>query len=720
MSALDFTPLPRQMRRPSFDSGAIDPARALDALNYIPSDIPREEWVKAAMAAKAAGLSFEEFDQWSSTAKSYKATDARDTWKSLKGEGIGPGTLIRMAKEHGWTDTRRSTQATPRPAAAPRPQEKKAAAGESAHALSVWNRLTPAPDDHPYILAKGGRPDGLRVVSADDPLILNGQRMSGRLAVPVMTANGVIQSIQFLPAPGQGPKLNLAGCTLTGGRYVVGTLRTDEPVYLVEGIGQGWACHAATGRAAVVCFGWNNVGNVASDYQRVVIVPDVGKEAKAQEIAREVGAAVAYLPADEDRNFDCNDLALRDGLDALRSILDSATRPAHDRSRPPAPADLIATEEELAAACLTPRCIVKHHSYASVAQFIAPGGTGKTTLLIYEALHIALGWPLYDLEVESPGWTLFITAEDNRGEFMARMREIMATLDLSQEERMRALRGVRVWDVTGEPVKLIRLNEGNITLTPLADEIVETYRDDPPAIVVFDPLVSFGASENLINDNEQGLILAARRIVKGLDCCVRLVHHTGVVNARTGALDQYAGRGGSALPDGTRMTSVLQKWTPDGKDNRQPPAGCTQGPEVGISILARPKLSYAPPNLPLIWIRREGFAYEYFFEAPPQAPEVIRAAKADQLERFIISQLDMDPPRRHTQTTLEAIGGTIDLPRQEIRAALTELRVSGRIVDMPMPKDQCKGGRKTYLAPPINPAADSGGVESESGENSAS
>ena len=681
------TAQPRQSRRPVFDDGAVDPARAMDALSYIPADLPREDWVKAAMAAKAAGVSFDDFDLWSSTASSYKATDARDTWKSFKGNGIGPGTLFMMAKEHGWTDIRRSA---PRPEAAHRPQEQRAPGGESSAALSVWNRLPPAPADHPYIMAKGGRPDGLRIVPANDPLTIAGKRMSGRLAVPVMTAAGQVQSIQLIPAPGQGIKLNLARCPLTGGRFVVGTPGHDEPVFLVEGIGQAWACHEATGRAAVVCFGWGNVGNIARDYQHVVIVPDTGKEGKAQEIAREVGGRVAYLPAGEPNNFDCNDLALRDGLDALKAILDIAARPAPDRSRPPDPDDLIATEEELAAACLTPRCIVRHHSYASVAQFIAPGGTGKTTLLIYEAVHIALGRPLYNLEVESPGWTLFVTAEDNRGEFMARLREIMANMDLSQEERSIVLRGIRVWDVTGEPVKLIRVSEGNITLTPLADEIVATYRDDPPAVVVFDPLVSFGASENMVNDNEQGIILAARRIVKGLDCCVSLIHHTGVMNARTGAPDQYAGRGGSALADGTRMTSVLQKWAPEGKDNRQPPAGCIQGSDVGISILARPKLSYAPPNLPLIWIRREGFAFEYFYEAPPQAPEVIRAAQADQLERFIASQLGLDPPRRYSPRSLEAIADTINLTRSQVRVAVEELRVSGRIVDSPLPREQCQ------------------------------
>jgi RecA-family ATPase len=68
---------------------------------------------------------------------------------------------------------------------------------------------------------------------------------------------------------------------------------------------------------------------------------------------------------------------------------------------------------------------------------------------------------------------------------------------------------------------------GNVVLTQLADAIVERFRDAPPVMVGFDPAISFGAGERIVNDNEQSLVLAARRIVRGLGCCVRLIAHTG-------------------------------------------------------------------------------------------------------------------------------------------------------------------------------------------------
>jgi phage/plasmid primase-like uncharacterized protein len=66
-------------------------------------------------------------------------------------------------------------------------------------------------------------------------------------------------------------------------------------LYLCEGMGTAWACWQATGHPAVACFGWGNVGKVAEALRqrdaaaRLVLVPDVGKEESAAEIAQAVG-----------------------------------------------------------------------------------------------------------------------------------------------------------------------------------------------------------------------------------------------------------------------------------------------------------------------------------------------------------------------------------------------------------------------------------------------
>jgi hypothetical protein len=64
---------------------------------------------------------------------------------------------------------------------------------------------------------------------------------------------------------------------------------------------------------------------------------------------------------------------------------------------------------ELGTARLTPTCVVESYLYADVAVLAGPGGTGKTTLALWEAAHIALGRPLYGLTVHTPGAVALIT-----------------------------------------------------------------------------------------------------------------------------------------------------------------------------------------------------------------------------------------------------------------------------------------------------------------------
>lgn len=352
------------------------------------------------------------------------------------------------------------------------------------------------------------------------------------------------------------------------------------------------------------------------------------------------------------------------------------------------------TLDEIGRASLTPRCIVREYLYADVAGLISPGGVGKTTMLLREAVSIVLGRPLWGMAVDSPGWILFVTKEDPRERLGARLREIMRAMGLSIPEQQRVIENVIPLDVTGTPHKLTMVKDGNIVWQGLVDEITKTYRDDPPVMIIFDPLVSFGADEGMVNTNEQALIEVARCLVRELGSCVRYVHHSGKANAREGTTDQYTGRGGSALPDGCRMVSVLAAW--NGSDPL--PMGCASGDGIGIFRLERPKLSYSPPGLPTIWIRRDGFAYEHFIEIRV-APEAAAASRADQLVRFLAHGLKQAPKEYHTKTSLETLADSIGMTRAQVREAVEALRVRGRVMEMPLPKDRQQGSRKSFLYP---------------------
>jgi hypothetical protein len=378
-----------------------------------------------------------------------------------------------------------------------------------------------------------------------------------------------------------------------------------------------------------------------------------------------------------------------------------------DWNRLPSIEKLRISEDELLSAVLHPRCIVKEYLYADVALLVAPGGTGKTTLILYEMIHIILGLPLYGLEVESPGPCMLITAEDSRETAIARTREIMEALELTPDKKRQVARDLLIWDVTGESARLAETNEkGNVVLTPLVDQIAAAPIKEL-AMITFDPAINFGVGERFVNDNEHSLILAAKHIVRRTGACVRYVHHTGKDAARNQVMDQYAARGGSALSDGARMVAVLQP-VKDGNEKLTPPANLTVDFATDSALtLTRAKLSYSRPQ-PMIWIKRTGFKYESAREQPHPTREQVRAACADQVYQFLVSQLGINPPRYHTRHTLEGEGL---MSRAEMRRAITDLFHERRIVESSLPNDQQQGGRKTYLNPSPTSPRDFGEVE---------
>lgn len=383
---------------------AADLDRARDALHAIPPDLPRDEWVRAGMAAQAAGLDFDAFNDWSAQAGNYDERAARDTWRSFKpGRGVGAGTLYRVAAEHGWRMGENKPQQ--RPPQAPRKASeppRKPAPGMSP--AEVWERCEPATAAHGYIVAKAaaGVPlDGLRVVPAGDPLRIAGQNMAGGLVVPAYGPEG-LQSLQLIPPPGAGKKLNLPGAPMAGASFTVGDVVPGGVVHVCEGIGQAWACWVATGQPAAVCFGWGNVARVAADLRqrdpaaRLILCPDTGKEESAAEIAQALQCAVAYMPQGEAQNFDANDLAQRDGFDVLAGLLEAATEPPK-----PAPRYKLLSAADLRDLPPLAWRVRGVLPAVGLAALYGPSASGKSFLAFDMAAAIAEGQRWFDCRVEA-------------------------------------------------------------------------------------------------------------------------------------------------------------------------------------------------------------------------------------------------------------------------------------------------------------------------------
>lgn len=496
-----------------------DTAKAIDALHAIPPDLPRDEWVRAGMAAQAAGLDFEAFNDWSAGAGNYSERDARDTWRSFKpGKGLGAGTLFRMAAENGWRMSegkpqQRAAQAPKKAAEPPRKPAPGMGPGE------VWNRCEPATVGHPYIVAKGaaGVPlDLLRVVPAGDALRIAGQSMAGALVVPAYGPQG-LQSLQLIPPPGAGKKLNLPGAAMAGASFTVGELVPGAPVALCEGVGTAWACWQATGHPAVACFGWGNVGKVAEALRqrdaaaRLVLVPDVGKEESAAEIAQAVGAAVAYMPQGEAQNFDANDLAQRDGFDVLAGLLEDAREPA-----PPGLPLSVAFADELPEAFTPPDELVEGVLTAGDGSVLyGDSNSGKTFFVIDMAAAVARGARWMGRNTE-PGLVVYLAAESPasvRGRLQAYQRH----------------HGVRVpnFAIVQSPIDLFDGDADTEAVIAVVRQL-ERQRGQKVRLIVGDTLARLSAGANENAGQDMGLVVRRfDRIRTACNAHFLLIHHSG-------------------------------------------------------------------------------------------------------------------------------------------------------------------------------------------------
>lgn len=378
---------------------------------------------------------------------------------------------------------------------------------------------------------------------------------------------------------------------------------------------------------------------------------------------------------------------LRAEADAVRPI-----RPAGERK--PSPLRIVlATREEVAAASLTPREIVPGLLYADVRLRAAAGGVGKTTMMLHEAVLLALGRPVWGSRPAREVRTTVVTREDNRKRLLARLREICMAQGLTLAQQDAVFERVAIVDLSGEPWRLTAVVQDVVVpRTDAIDDLVGEFTPFAPDWIVFDPSVSFGTGEARTNDAEQGLIEACRILRNRLDCCVELIHHTGKQNARDGARDQYAFRGGSALADGARMVAIVNTLEPDAWQ-RETGLALPDGND-GI-VMSLPKLSYArrPAD---IYVARRGFHFSQVLPSR-QSPEQRRNAHAEQVLRFLQDQAQQGA--HYSTGTLEDVRETLGLNRKEVRAAVGVLLATGRIV-------RTTGARNSqWLATPDEPAS---------------
>ena len=194
----------------------------------------RDTWIQVGMALKSelGDGGFSLFDEWSKSADNYESKSAISTWRSFKGGPVAIGSLIRLAKEHGWRSNAVPGKThTPKFTKPPKPQSNT-----SAYALRLWlaadcHDSTVA--GHQYANDKGidwaagagrGNASGKVIETNADCII-----------VPIRTIEtNKVQGVQCINA--QGSKQTFG--SVSGGALILGnTLDKSLTWYVCE----GWA-----------------------------------------------------------------------------------------------------------------------------------------------------------------------------------------------------------------------------------------------------------------------------------------------------------------------------------------------------------------------------------------------------------------------------------------------------------------------------------------------
>jgi hypothetical protein len=195
---------------------------------------------------------------------------------------------------------------------------------------------------------------------------------------------------------------------------------------------------------------------------------------------------------------------------------------------------------------------VRHYLSATMA----PGGVGKSSLLLTEALAMVSGKPLLDIRPKLRLRVWYWNGEDPLEELH---RKVMATAlhyGLVKEDLAGLFLG------SGREMSLqlaTSTREGVKIAIPTVNAVIRTLTDNQIDVLIVDPFVT----THTVNENDNAAMQAVVRqfadIAQAADCSIELVHHTRKTSGNDVTVED--GRGASAMLAAVRSARVLNRMS---------------------------------------------------------------------------------------------------------------------------------------------------------------
>ena len=228
----------------------------------------------------------------------------------------------------------------------------------------------------------------------------------------------------------------------------------------------------------------------------------------------------------------------------------------------------------------------------------SPGGIGKTSNAIVEAICIATGKALLGVEVHQPCNAWVVNLEDPISELRMRTLAAMKHYGVTPDE----MRGKVFLD--GEDTINVTLaiesRDGLQLNDAFVAQIIEKIKERNIGVVIFDPFIS----THMVNENSNAAIQAVvalfRRIARETKCSICLVHHTRKGNGDDATVDSV--RGAGALIGAARAARVMNKMSREDAEK----IGIDAKEARSIFRIDDGKANLAPPAETAIYRKMEG------------------------------------------------------------------------------------------------------------------
>lgn len=190
---------------------------------------------------------------------------------------------------------------------------------------------------------------------------------------------------------------------------------------------------------------------------------------------------------------------------------------------------------------------------------VSPGGLGKSSLIIVEALALATGLPLLGIQPHGPCRVWLWNGEDPADELDRRIAAAMQAHALTPE-----LVGDRLYVDSGRDQEIVIAHRvaGQIQVAePVVNGLIGAVQRLKLDVLKIDPFVSSHRVSENSNDEMDRVVKQWNFIADKGNCAVELVHHT----RKTGGMEVGVedARGASALIAAARTARVLNGMTRD-------------------------------------------------------------------------------------------------------------------------------------------------------------